>query len=671
VSTPSQQSHRSVRSSYSVQKRLRAACLAEPLEARRLLSAVPAPLTNVDVGTPAGGSASYNTTNQQFTLVGAGYDIFGASDAFHYVYEPLTGNGSVTVEVLSDSPNSGLDLAGINIRDSLSTTAANMWIAARDNGTVFADSRTTNGGTGTDDNDSQPGSFPEYLKITRNGDTVVGSYSTDGTNYTVLDTQTISFSSSTVLVGMAASSQSAPTTLATATFANFSVSGGAATTLTAPSVSAGLSSPYQFTVNYTSPNEVNASTVGNNNWVVQLPGGGTENATLVTTGLTNATSISATYQVPAPTTTGTYTIAAGSSPVTDLLGTTVPSSTPLGTFSVTPAVASDTVSGLVRTPTLTPVAGATITIGSATAVTDSTGAYSVSGLADGTYTVSETAPAGQQVLPHTSQSVTVSGDETVSGINFVNTAADTTGSGNNLTGVFGKPFAASAKAGAKLSSSVKVENTGTTTIAKTVNVTELLTTDGTASTAVDVLKTVPVKLNLKPGKSQTVPLSFTYPSTTTTGSYKVVAVVDSTNTIAESSKLDNVFSSSAIQITGKGGTGAHFIVAALKSAPKVTKASSKPYTFTVTYTATGSKVNPLRIGNNNWVVMLPGGSVEATLLSSKPLTASKLVATYRIPTPTVNGTYTIETSHDRAADLLGDQVAVGTIGTFTVDIPTA
>jgi hypothetical protein len=641
------------------------------LEPRRLLSAVPAPLTSVDVGTPTGGSASYNTSNQTFTVVGSGYDIFGASDAFHYVYEPLTGNGSVTVEVLSDSPNNGQDLAGLNIRDSLSTTAANMWIAARDNGTVFADSRTTNGGNGNDDNDSQPGSFPEYLKITRTGDSVVGSYSTNGTNYTVLDTQTIAFSGSTVLVGMAVASSTAPTTLATATFAGFSVSGGASTSLTAPSVSAGLSSPYQFTVNYTSPNEVNAATVGNNNWLVQLPGGGTENATLVTTGLTNATNISATYEVPAPTSTGTYSIIAGTSPVTDLQGTTVPSSAPLGTFSVTPAVPSDTIRGLVRTPTLTPIAGATVTIGSATAVTDSTGAYSIGGLTDGTYTVSETAPAGQQVLPHASQSVTVSGDETLSNVNFVNTAANTTGSGNNLTGVFGKSFASSAKAGSKITSSVKVENTGSTTITKTVDVTELLTTDGTASSAIGVLKTVPVKLNLKSGKSQTVPLSFTYPSTTATGSYKVVAVVDSTNLVPESNKLDNVFSSSAIQITAQGVKGPHYIVATLKSAPKVTKASSTPYTFTVIYTATGSKVNPLRIGNNNWVVEVPGGSVEATLLSSTPTTASKLVATYIIPTPTVNGTYTIETSHDRAADLLGDQVAIGTLGKFTVDIPTA
>ena len=33
----------------------------------------------------------------------SGYDIYGNSDAFHYVYQPLTGNGWVTVQVTSDT----------------------------------------------------------------------------------------------------------------------------------------------------------------------------------------------------------------------------------------------------------------------------------------------------------------------------------------------------------------------------------------------------------------------------------------------------------------------------------------------------------------------------------------------------------------------------------------
>jgi hypothetical protein len=418
-----------------------------------MLSAVPAPLTSVELGTATGGSASFNSTNSTFTVVGGGFDIFGAADAAHYVFEPLTGSGTVTVEVTSNSPNNGKDLAGLCIRDSLSSTAANMWIAARDDGTAFADSRLTNGAVGTSDS-VLVGSIPEFFRITRTGNTVVGSYSTDGgITYTVLDAQTINFTNNTVLVGMAVSSQTAPTTLATATFANFSVvpAHTGSVTLTAPTVSNAVTTPYQFTVTYTATNGVDASTIGNNNWIVTLPDGTTEAATLVSSGLTNGSPITATYQIPRPTLAGAYTVVAGTTPVTDLQGTNIGSGGTLGGFTVT-----------------------------------------------------------------------------------------------------------------------------------------------------------------------------------------------------ESSS----------------------IVATLKSAKKITSKKPSLYKFTVTYTAKGSLVNPLRLGNNNWAVNLPGGGVQATLLSTQIKNAAAVVvATYQLPTPTINGVYPIVTSIDRAADQLGAQVATGTIGSFIVAIP--
>jgi hypothetical protein len=436
-------------------RRLRSDCriVSEFLESRVLLSAVPAPLTNVALGVAPGGSASFDSANQTYTITGGGFDIFGAQDAAQYVYEPLTGSGTVTVEVTSDSPNNAHDLAGLCIRDSLASTAANMWIAARDDGTAFADSRSTDGGTGISDS-VQVGSIPEFFRLTRSGNTVTGSFSTDGgSTYTVIDTQTINFTSNTVLVGMAVSSQTAPATLATATFANFSVVPGTngSAVLTAPAVSNSVTTPYQFTVTYTASNGVDASTIGNNNWIVTLPDGSTEAATLVSSGLSNGSPITATYQIPRPTLAGTYTVIRASNPVTDLHGTNVGAGGVLGTFNVT-----------------------------------------------------------------------------------------------------------------------------------------------------------------------------------------------------ESSS----------------------IVATLKSAPKLTSRASKLYKFTVTYTAKGSLVNPLRLGNNNWVINEPGGAVQATILT-KQITkaAAVIVATYQIPTPTTNGVYAIETSIDRAANLLGAQVVTGSIGSFTVALP--
>lgn len=418
-----------------------------------MFSALPAPLTDVELGLATGGSASFDSASQTFTVVGGGFDIIGANDAAHYVYQPLTGNGTVTVEETTNNPDDANDIAGLCIRDSLSSTAANMFIGADDDETAFANSRTTNGGTGTRDN-ALPGSFPEFFQITRSGNTVVGSYSTDGGNtYTVLDTQTINFTGNTVQVGMAASSRLAPGTLTTAAFDHFSVVPGTtgSVTLSAPTRSNLVTTPYQFTVTYTASSGVNAATLGNNNWIVTLPDGSTEATTLVSTALTDGSPLTATYQLAAPSEVGTYSVVPGSFSVVDTGGTHIGSGGTLGTFDVT----------------------------------------------------------------------------------------------------------------------------------------------------------------------------------------------------QDSS-----------------------IVATLKSAPKVTSKIPSLYKFTVTYTAKGSLVNPLRIGNNNWVVDLPGGGVQATLLSAQIKTAAAVVvATYQIPTPTVDGTYTIETSIDRAANLLGAEVDAGTIGSFVVKIP--
>ncbi len=118
-------------SSRSAQGRLLVACqcLLEALESRLLLSAIPAPLMGADIGTPAGGSDSYDSNTGIITVTGAGHDIIGGSDAFHYVYEPLDGDGTITVKIDSDSANSGESLAGLDIRTSLLPDAANVFVA--------------------------------------------------------------------------------------------------------------------------------------------------------------------------------------------------------------------------------------------------------------------------------------------------------------------------------------------------------------------------------------------------------------------------------------------------------------------------------------------------------------------------------------------------------------
>src|SRR5687767_5713914 len=64
---------------------------------------LPTNWTSADIGAVGQrGSAMFNNPERtDWTLSGAGADIWGTSDAFHYLYRPLNGPGYVRARVLS------------------------------------------------------------------------------------------------------------------------------------------------------------------------------------------------------------------------------------------------------------------------------------------------------------------------------------------------------------------------------------------------------------------------------------------------------------------------------------------------------------------------------------------------------------------------------------------
>ncbi len=283
------------------------------------------------VGTP--GSSGYDSANGVFNVSGAGNDIFGSDDAFHYVYTPLTGNGSFVVEQTQVIAADSTAPSGIDLRSSLASDAANMFLADEPGGDVIVNDRTTDGGTGGNLlSSSNP--LPSWLKLTRSGDTVTAFTSSDGTNFTQVATDTLTLGS-TVYVGLAVASHD-PSTLAIASFQNVSLVGTdapTATLTTAPTVTEVSSSPYDFTVTYGDNFGVNASTLSDSNLVVTGPGGYSQTATLVTTGLTNNTTLAATYSVPTPVTDGTYTVTANANSVFNVSSLALAAGA-VGTFTV-------------------------------------------------------------------------------------------------------------------------------------------------------------------------------------------------------------------------------------------------------------------------------------------------------------------------------------------------
>jgi hypothetical protein len=157
-----------------------------------------------------------------FTVAGGGTQIYGTADEFHFVYQSLSGDGTVVARVVSLQGGSGYVSAGVMIRNTLDTGSANAktadWAAF---GGIYFDVRTTAGGS-----TSEPGgvsaTLPYWVKVSRSGNTFSSFASTDGVNWVQVGTsQTITMGQS-VYMGLAVNSGSAAA-LATATFDNVSV----------------------------------------------------------------------------------------------------------------------------------------------------------------------------------------------------------------------------------------------------------------------------------------------------------------------------------------------------------------------------------------------------------------------------------------------------------------
>jgi len=175
-----------------------------------------------DVGTAnVVGAASYS--NGTFTVSGAGYQIYSSADAFHFAYQPLAGDGSITARVVSMQGAAGWwAAAGVMIRETMNAGATNAAIveSPQPNNFGFEARTTTNGYS------SQSGwvsvTPPYWVKLTRSGNNFSGYTSADGTTWTQIgSTQTINMSQN-VYVGLAVESGSS-SSLATATFDNVSV----------------------------------------------------------------------------------------------------------------------------------------------------------------------------------------------------------------------------------------------------------------------------------------------------------------------------------------------------------------------------------------------------------------------------------------------------------------
>jgi regulation of enolase protein 1 (concanavalin A-like superfamily) len=166
-----------------------------------------------DIG-PVGLAGSTSISNGVFTLTGAGADIWGTADAFHFTYQRLSGDGAIVARVAAVSPTHVWHKVGVMIRSDLTPGSAHgLMLVSSGKGLAFQ-RRVAANGVST----STPGPLlaaPRWVRISRAGDVITASYSDDGTTWTVVGSETIAMPP-TVYIGLANSSHNA-SALGTAT----------------------------------------------------------------------------------------------------------------------------------------------------------------------------------------------------------------------------------------------------------------------------------------------------------------------------------------------------------------------------------------------------------------------------------------------------------------------
>jgi regulation of enolase protein 1 (concanavalin A-like superfamily) len=212
-------------------------------------STLPAPWLHRDVGNPTlAGQASL--VNGIFTVTGAGIDIWGTTDQFHFVYQQVQGDTEIIARVASFQGPHSWSKAGVMVRGDLTGSAPHASMLATVGSDYAFQYRTTAGGDSSHTAGSA-GTAPGWVRLVRTGSLFTAYHSTDGGSWSTIGSVTISMAT-TVYVGLAVTSHDASAS-ATSTFGDVVVrtpSGNQApsVSLTSPSSGATFTAPANITL---------------------------------------------------------------------------------------------------------------------------------------------------------------------------------------------------------------------------------------------------------------------------------------------------------------------------------------------------------------------------------------------------------------------------------------
>jgi alpha-galactosidase len=175
-------------------------------------SPVQAPYQTYSSATDA--PAHFGQLGQQFAIDAAGSDVWVGADNYGAIYQKgvVGATSTVQTEVTSQQNVSGFAKAGIIVRNDVAGSGTSpegvilykspqdgIQLGWNDNGGTYIDNQTPDVG-------AIPDTTPVWLRLVRNGSTYSGYYSTDGTTWKVVGSETLSGQAATQDAGLFLSS---------------------------------------------------------------------------------------------------------------------------------------------------------------------------------------------------------------------------------------------------------------------------------------------------------------------------------------------------------------------------------------------------------------------------------------------------------------------------------
>jgi hypothetical protein len=157
---------------------------------------------------PGPGGQDLTSSSGTWSVTGGGGDIWGTSDSFHYVWQTMAGDGTLSAQVTSQTDSDPYAKAGVMIRASSDPGAPYYAVYLTPGNGVIVQSRDAVGDNSVQEASISTGTAPVYLQITRTGTTFTAATSSDGVNWTPIAGSTASLPnlSGAVLEGLAVTS---------------------------------------------------------------------------------------------------------------------------------------------------------------------------------------------------------------------------------------------------------------------------------------------------------------------------------------------------------------------------------------------------------------------------------------------------------------------------------